>query len=237
MATLRAVVFDSDGTLLDSFELIVAAYQHVAERHNLKVPSPDDARLQLGRPLPDIIESLFPGQNIQELLHTNNSYFAKNVLMSTAFEGLNEMLGELSLIDLRLAVLTSGGHKIHNILDHHNINHYFTSGGHKIHNILDHHNINHYFTSVVHHERIYNYKPHPEGFLLAVKECGVQPEETIMVGDTVVGIQTGKNSGAMATIALTHGSGTREDLIAEKPDYLANDLNSVTKIISTLATK
>ncbi|MFZ1484114.1 MAG: HAD family hydrolase, partial [Candidatus Saccharimonadales bacterium] len=109
-----------------------------------------------------------------------------------------------------------------------------TSGGHKIQNILDHHNWSQYFSSVVHHERILRPKPDAEGFLLAAKECGVTPQEAIMVGDTVVDIETGNNADAFCTIALTHGFGTEEDLQHAKPAYLVGSLSELMPIFESI---
>ncbi len=216
MKPLKAVIFDADGTLLNSFELIYSAYVHVAKTHGLKVPSPEEIRSQMGNPLPDIFKSLYPGEDLRALLETNNSYVSANTMKSKAFEGVDELLSELRDMGLRLAILTSGGHKIQNILDHHNWSQYFSS--------------------VVHHERILRPKPDAEGFLLAAKECGVTPQEAIMVGDTVVDIETGNNAEAFSTIALTHRFGTEEDLLHAKPDYLVDSLAAIKPILVSLRT-
>lgn len=213
MSNLKAVIFDADGTLLNSFELIYSAYVHVAETHGLKVPSPEEIRSQMGNPLPDIFKTLYPGEDLQALLETNNTYVAANTMKSRAFEGVDELLNELKDMGLQLAILTSGGPKIQNILDHHNWSQYFSS--------------------VVHHERILRPKPDAEGFLLAAKECGVTPQEAIMVGDTVVDIETGNNADAFCTIALTHGFGTKEDLQHAKPDYIVESLHELKALMAS----
>lgn len=214
MIELKAVVFDSDGTLLNSFELIVAAYRHVAEAHNLHVPSPEAVRIQLGKSLPDIFKTFYPDYNVEKLLNTNSQFIAANTMSSEAFAGLHEMLEALHEAGLKLAILTSGSHKVVELLKHHRIEKYFTS--------------------VVHHERIKAPKPDPEGFLLATQECGVKAGETIMVGDTTVDVRAGKNAGAFATIAVTHGYSSVEKLRSAKPDYLLEDLYAVKSTICNL---
>jgi HAD superfamily hydrolase (TIGR01509 family) len=213
MNTLRAVIFDSDGTLLNSFELIYSAYVHVAETHGLRVPTPEEVQAQLGNSLPDMFRSLFPGEDTNSLLETNNAYIAANVMKSEAFEGVDELLTELKAMGLKLAILTSGSAKIHSVLKHHKLSEHFTS--------------------VVHHERITKPKPSAEGFILAAKECGAKPEESIMVGDMAVDIDTGKNAGALSTIALTHGFGTKESLEEAEPGYIVDSLSAIKPIIQT----
>ena len=209
-----AVVFDADGTLFDTFELIVSAYRHVAETHNLKVPTPEEVRVQLGKSLPDIFKYFYPDSDINILLHTNNQYVAANVMKSEAFTGVKELLYDLQTLGLKLAILTSGSPKVHNVMQHHGIESFFSS--------------------VVHHERVNHPKPDPQGFLLACNECGVEPEQAIMVGDTVIDIETGKNSHAFATIAVTHGFSLTKDLRQAQPNYIVKDISGIKETLLKL---
>ncbi len=206
----KAIIFDADGTLFNSFELIVAAYRHVSETHNLRIPSPEEIRVQLGNPLPDIFKLFYPNNDIQELLNTNSTFIAANMMKSEAYKGIDELLESLRKSGFKLAILTSGGAKIIELLEHHGITHQFDS--------------------VVHHERVTHYKPHPEGFLLAAKECGISANQCVMIGDTVADIMTGKNAGALATIGITHCYGKREDLEAAKPDWIVDSLSELTEL-------
>lgn len=214
MHTPRAIIFDADGTLFDTFELIVSAYHHVADVHGLVRPTPEQVRDQLGKSLPDIFRHFYPDANIEELLHTNNTYFAANAMKSAAFDGVADLLVELKAQGYMLGILTSGGSKI---IDS-----------------LQQHSLHPYFSSIVHHERIQNAKPDPEGFLLACLECDVLPHEAIMIGDTTYDIDTGKNAGAFATIAVTHGSGTLESLQQSNPTYIADGMSGVRDILASI---
>jgi pyrophosphatase PpaX len=214
MQYCKAVVFDADGTLFDTFDLIVSAYRHVAETHQLRVPTADEIHAQLGKALPDIFQHFYPDQDVQALLATNDKFVAANTMSSEAFAGVEELLQNLTKKGIKLAILTGGGSKIHNVLKQHGLDGFFTS--------------------VVHHERITRPKPDPEGFLLACLECGIKPEEAVMVGDTSYDIGAGKNAHALASIAVTHGFGTIEDLKQAKPDYTARDIFEVGDILSRL---
>jgi HAD superfamily hydrolase (TIGR01549 family) len=171
---------------------------------------------QMGKALPDIFKSLYPGFDVDTLLHTNNQYVAANAMKSEAFDGVEELLIYIQTEGAKLAILTSGSSKV---LD-----------------ILNHHNLEMYFTSIVHHERVQNPKPDPEGFLLACVECGVKPQEAIMVGDTSVDIETGRNASALATIAVTHGYGLLKDLENSKANYVVDDIAGIKDIIAKLIT-
>lgn len=211
MNKLKAIIFDADGTLLDSFELIYSAYKYVALEHHLQAPTANEVRNELGRPLPDIFATFYPEQNISELLETNSRYVAANTMKSKAFDGVEELLSSLKDRGYVLAILTSGGPKIVNILEHHGIDKYFAS--------------------IVHHERIKHPKPHPEGFFLAAKECGVLPEEAVMVGDTDVDVETAKNANAFSSIAITHGYHSVVRLKESEPDYMVDSLHEIIDLL------
>lgn len=214
MNTCKAVIFDADGTLFDTFELIVSTYHHVAKTYDAPAPTAPEVRAELGKPLSDILVHFFPGHDPAALLETNNTFFAENAMKSEAFAGVKDLLQELGDKGIKMAILTSGSEKVHKVLQHHGIDKYFSS--------------------VVHVERIKNPKPDPEGFLLACTECGVNPDEAVMVGDTTFDIETGKNAGALATIAVTHGFGEIDDLEKSNPDYTAKDIFEISTILSKL---
>jgi pyrophosphatase PpaX len=214
---IKAVVFDSDGTLLNSFELIVAAYEYVSGQFGYKAPTADEVRPQLGKALPDIYRALFPGCDADAMVRVNSEFISKNATRSAAFQGLNDMLQELEDAGLKLAILTGGNHKIHDLLEHHRIKQHFSS--------------------IVHCEQVVYVKPDPEGFFKILDELLVEPFETIMVGDTPNDIFTGKNGHAAATIGITHGYGNKADLIAADADYIVDSLKDLTARIKKLATE
>lgn len=214
MKNAKAIIFDADGTLFDSFEMIVAAYTHVSVSHGLPVPNSNDIRLKLGSPLHDMFHAFYPGVDIEPLLITNHDYVSKNIMKSEAFEGVELLLKELTSKNIKLGILTSGTASILATLEHHNLRQYFDS--------------------VVYTERIKKPKPDPEGFLLACHECGVLPEHALMVGDTIFDIETGRNAGALGTIAITHGFGNREDLEYSKPDFTVQNIFELRQLLSNI---
>lgn len=213
---VKAVIFDADGTLLDSFDVIMRAYAHLATMHGYPVATREEvkAHLALARPLPDIMQSFFPDHDVNELIRINGEFISEHIVEALAYEGLETLLADLYNRDIKLAIVTGGNSKM---LD-----------------ILRHHNIDHYFTSVVHCERVSKAKPDPEGFLLAAQECGVLPSEAVMVGDSPNDIFAGKNGGAAITIAITHGHGSRNDLLAADPDYTVDSLDELARCLEKL---
>lgn len=209
---IDAVVFDADGTLFNSRELILSAYRHVAREHGLRPPTDQEIGAHLGKGLRDIYRGLFPEHGDHDaLVRANGVFVAANLRMSTAFEGLAELLESLRADGKRLGLVTGGNAKIHEVLQHHNVEHFFGS--------------------IVHSERIVRQKPDPEGFHLALRELDVPPEHAVMVGDMRYDILTGKNGGAQATVGLTHGFGTHDELVVAGADYVVNDLGELQRLL------
>jgi len=213
---IKAVVFDSDGTLMDSGATIFGAYAYVAQKFGYPAPSDAEITAQLAQsyPLYQILQTFFPDEPIDELLKANGEYFSSQFTKTPTFTGARELLEELKNRDLRLAIVTGGNDKV---ID-----------------LFKHHKLEHYFSSMVYCDRVARSKPNPEGFLLAAEECAAQPNEIIMVGDSPNDIFAGKNAGAAYTIAITHGHASREVLTATNPDYIVDSLQELRVLFAQL---
>jgi len=214
--TIKAIVFDSDGTLLDSFAAIVEAYAYVAEHLGRPAPTVEEVRAQLSQayPLPQILTTFFPGEDIQRLLHLNTKYWETPGASSEKFAGAEQLITSLHEQGIKLAILTGGNAAVREVYRQHDLGQYFDS--------------------FVHCDRVARSKPHPEGFLLAVEECGVLPPETIMVGDSPSDLFAGKNGRAAIIIGITHGNGSRESLESTDPDYLVDSLPELGELLKQL---
>jgi phosphoglycolate phosphatase-like HAD superfamily hydrolase len=75
-ADIKAVVFDSDGTLLDGFSVFVKAYAHLAALHGLPAPTDDEVKAQMAEsyPLYQIMHTFFPGVPTEQLMRENGEY-------------------------------------------------------------------------------------------------------------------------------------------------------------------
>ncbi len=75
------------------------------------------------------------------------------------------------------------------------------------------------------------HKPSPEPLLVICKDLQVKPSETLMVGDTELDIQCGKNADSN-TCGVLYGYRTKDQLEKEKPDYIISGLNELVKTLS-----
>ena len=214
----EAVIFDLDGTLADTFPLIVAAWtaalgetlgrefstEEVVSRFGI----PDAAMLR--RELND-----HPEPVIEAALEKYFSHYESAHDMVQAFEGVPQMLQALHERGVPLGVMTGKGRRPADISLR-------LLGWSK------------YFGSVVTGEDVTEQKPAPDGVLLAAQELKVAPNRCAYVGDSPVDIGAGRAAG-MFTIAAAWQTFYSERLREAKPDAWAESPARLIEILNNSA--
>jgi phosphoglycolate phosphatase len=199
------IVFDWDGTVMDSTAVIASSIQ--AACGDLKLPVPDDetARHVIGLGLIQALRYAVPAapEEMYEPLvaRYRHHFFAQNDAIPL-FDQARETIIELHGGGYRLAVATG---KSRNGLDH----------------ALESTQMGEYFHATRTADRTFS-KPHPAMLLEIMDELDVPPERTLMVGDTTHDLQMAINAGVDA-VGLTHGAHPAEQLREMKPIALLNN--------------
>jgi phosphoglycolate phosphatase len=197
--TFDLIVFDWDGTLMDSAAAIVAAIQ--AASRDLALPAPDErsARHVIGLGLADALSYLFPELAASEheavAARYRYHYFAGDDEIPL-FEGVREMVDELAATGVLLAVATGKGRR--------GLDRALAATG---------------LATAFHATRCADEtfsKPHPAMLLELMDELGVDAARTLMVGDTTHDLEMARNA-RVAPLAVTYGAHTRESLSACAP--------------------
>ena len=182
----RAVLFDLDGTLVDSHPAIHASVVHTLGVHRIAL---DEERLReaMSRPLRDLFRHAVPdadGARIDRLARTYLEHYVVTMIeRSPPFDGIVAMLDGLLELGLPLAVLTNktelNGFKIAEA-------HFGSSR----------------FTTFVGSVPERANKPAPEGALLAASRLAAMPGDVWLVGDSPIDVATARNAG-MVSVAAT----------------------------------
>ena len=208
---MRAVVFDLDGTLIESLPLIAAAVNKVAQAHGFPPFEEETVRAAIGDGARVLIERLFSSVSTEGDLVALLSEFLTEYTGRTADESDPWRPGARALLDsaraqgLRLAILTNKPLPLTEA-------------------ILAKTDTRALFDSVRAPENSPAPKPDPRALTDLLEEAGLAPEETIFVGDSVVDFETGARAG-VETIGLRGGyggeGGTPPDLWLDDPPALA----------------
>lgn len=203
------VVFDWDGTLLDSAQAIVASMQAAARDLGLTPPDEATARRVIGLGLHDALSQALPGVPAGEYPRVAERYrhhYLSRDHELALFEGAQEMLEELADAGCLLAVAT-GKSRI-------GLDRAMDASG---------------LGALFHATRCAdecNSKPAPDMILEIMAELDAEPGRTLMVGDTTHDLQMARNAGVGA-LAVGYGAHSREALLAERPLGLFDDLSQL----------
>ncbi|MCX8144936.1 MAG: HAD-IA family hydrolase [Azovibrio sp.] len=193
------IVFDWDGTLMDSAAAIVHAIQ--AASRDLGLPEPDahEARHVIGLGLVDALQRAVPDLPAHEYPRMaeryRHHYLARDHEL-TLFAGVRELLEALACRGFRLAVATG---KSRLGLDR----------------ALAHSGLAPYFHALRCADQCHS-KPHPQMLEELMQELGAVPERTLMIGDTTHDLQMARNAGT-AGLGVSYGAHPREALCALEP--------------------
>lgn len=211
---IKAVFFDVDGTILNTKEFILQAFEHVFTVNNKPHLTRNHVQSLVGKALEECYECLIP--EIQyELLHAEHFKFQMSHLhLIETFPQIKEVLTQLKTDGIKLAAITNRTKR-------------------SVHVNLQSHGLYDLFDLILCIEDVKNLKPHPEPLLKAMKQCKVKPSEVIMVGDTESDIKAGKGAG-VKTVGVTYGFHSKQEMKACHPDYMIHSINELFPIINSI---
>jgi pyrophosphatase PpaX len=204
------VLFDVDGTLMDSTAFIVGAVEHTMRQHGRTPPTADAIARVLGPSLRECYQILAPGLDPAELCKTHRAWQVDHVDIIHPYPGAAECLRTLREAGLRVAAVTARSKA--------------SSLG-----SLDQTGLAGLLEFTISAEDVTQTKPHPEALLLALDRLGVAPADAVMVGDTTADIEAGRAAGTTTIGALYGFHG--EPLADSRPDYLVRSIADVPSII------
>jgi len=184
----QLIVFDWDGTLMDSEACIVTCMQQAAGEVGVAVPGHDAAKDVIGLGLAEAVQRLFTNEapaRWPELVAAYRRHFLGGELApSPLFEGVREVLSDLAESGLFLAVATG---KSRRGLDR----------------VLDESGLGDLFTITRCADETFS-KPHPQMLLDIMGYVGLDPQQTLMIGDTEYDVQMAANAGVDA-LGVSYG--------------------------------
>lgn len=201
------VVFDLDGTLVDTIGLIVASYQHTFT--TVLGVRQDEARIKgwIGQPLIRAFREVSP-EHADELYATYLEWnHANTERLIRRYAGVDALLTTLLSAGVPVAVATS---KLRG----------------PARAALRLAGLDELVAVLVTLEDTDRHKPDPQPLLCALDRLGRLAEDAVYVGDAVVDIEAARNAG-MAAIGVTWGAGVREAVVGARPDVVADTVEQL----------
>lgn len=188
MSAYELIVFDWDGTLMDSTHVIAASLQAACADVGVAVPSEADARYVIGLGLEDTFNHVAPGLDAdgrRRLSERYRHHFLAREGQAPLYGGVQQMLSELHGRGRRLAVATGKARR-------------------GLERALDQTGLRPWFEATRCADEGFA-KPHPDMLLMLLDITGVQPAHAVMVGDTTHDLELAANAGVDA-IAVDYGA-------------------------------
>lgn len=213
MGKLNTVLFDFDGTIMDTNELIVQSWQHTFKTVEGKHRAEEEILSTFGEPLHTTMEKLLPQIPVEEGISIYRNYHYDHfVSLINIFPGILELIKTLKEKGYKVGLVTS------------RLWHTTEIG-------LKKYDLEKYFDTIVTCDDTDKHKPDPEPARIALERLESKPEEAIMVGDSIFDILCAKGAGVKAALvgwALAVNEGDKAGENA--PDYIiekADDLLSI----------
>ena len=212
---MLALLFDLDGTLLDTFEQLLQAQNEALAAFGEPPLTAEQLRPLVGLPLTKQME-ITRGMRGPRVAAINDDYYRR---FQAALEngvrtypGVRETLAVLR--DRRIGTMTTRRQAVAD-------------------RMLRLAGIREFFTAVVGGDEVPRPKPEPDLPLFAAKALGLPANECVVVGDSPVDILAGKAAGA-STIAVAYGYGTREELMAAAPSRVIERFADLPSVLNSL---
>lgn len=207
----RAVVFDLDGTIVDSVELIVLSFQHAAREVLGREMTREESIANVGRPLREQMHMLSP-ERADELVAAYREFnHREHDRMLKLYDGILQLLHSLELAEVKLGLVTSKSR-------------YTTQMA------FDLCGIESYFDTSICADESPRNKPSPDPILLCLEQLGVPPAEAAYVGDAPADMQAAHAAGVHA-VGVTWGVFSAEALEVEKPDTVVHTVSGLAEFL------
>ena len=210
-----AVLFDLDGTLIDSIGLLLACMQYSFEGRT-HAPTEAEWIAGIGTPLAKQLEPFATSPEDVGVLVARYRSFQHDAhdRMTTTFDGVTETLETLHANGHPMALVTSKGNSM-------------------MLKSMRFTNIERFMSSMIGSDSCEIHKPDPFPVHMALRELGYEPHEAVFVGDSPHDVAAG-NAAGVTTIAALWGPFTREMLEPSRPTYFLDDIRGLVPLIERI---
>jgi pyrophosphatase PpaX len=209
-AVPRAVVFDLDGTLLDSLPLVLAAITHALEPFGTR-PTMEIFATLGGPPAQFLVPLLGDIKHLPVALERLGAFHRENAHLIRPYTGAGAVLNQLRQHGVRVGLWTGRDRVSTDWL-------------------LHQHELDGYFSTVVCGDDLSSHKPDPAGLLEIMRRMDVLPGETLLVGDSDVDVLGGVGGG-VDTLLIRHARAIEAGIAAQTWEIVASPHDAFSTVL------
>ena len=213
---ITTVLFDFDGTLLDTNELIMQSFEQLLNKYYPSQYTRKEILTFMGPTLAETFGSIDASKTDELIAEYREWNLANHDRLAFAFDGVTEVLPRLVDQGIRMAIVSTKKNDV-------------------VQKGLDLIGISHLFETVIGLDDVTNPKPDPEPLYLAMERMGVSKDEVLMVGDNFHDIEGGQNAGVQ-TAGVAWSLKGPEFLSTFHPSYMLTHISDLYDILGVSAT-
>ncbi|MDQ0199015.1 pyrophosphatase PpaX [Neobacillus ginsengisoli] len=208
---ITTILFDLDGTLIDTNELIITTYLHTLNKYYPSKYSREDVLPFMGPTLHEAFSTVDPDRVEEMILEYRTFNIANHDALVKEFAGVLETVGTLKEKGYKLGIVTTKRLDV-------------TLKGLRLMKLDS------FFEVIVAYDHVSKTKPDPEPIFKALEQLDSTPSEAMMVGDNYHDILAGKNAGTI-TAGCAWSIKGREYLAKYEPDYILENMADILTIL------
>ena len=202
---IECVIFDIDGTMTRTNDLIFASFNHVAAKRLGRTFSQAEIINLFGPPEEGGLRMVFPEEQIGPAMEELCEFYKQHhAALAALHPGIDDGLRYLKEKGIKLAVFTGKGRRTAEIT-------------------LQELNIDRYFDMVVSGNDVVNHKPHPEGIRKVLQAFSLRPANVLMIGDSLGDIKASRAAGVRMA-AVLWDSYDRDRVLDAGSDYVFHEV-------------
>ncbi len=213
---IKLIIYDLDGTLIDSKEAIVETFNRVVEELGEEACPADAIMEMIGLPLTEMFKKVLPEEKHEKIQACWDRFVVIYADVGSRkthiLPGVEETLKHFKGAGYLQSIAT-------------------TKRGDVASQLLGTLGLRGYFDLVLGINDVAAPKPAPDIINLTLKRLDVKPQESVLVEDTTIGLEAGKKAG-VHTIGVTTGTHNREKLATLNPNYIVDGLKELTRLLA-----
>jgi HAD superfamily hydrolase (TIGR01549 family) len=208
----RGIVFDLDGTLVDSLTTTFAAFNHAIVHYGGQPKTGAEIMSYFGPGESQIFAKIIGPEHARAAYVMAREYLDRNLAQVPLHRGVGELLERLKTASVPVAIFTGRSWDTTEMIL-------------KSHGLLDR------FVTVVANDHVKEHKPSPEGLRLALSRMKLEPSDAFMVGDHPADLIAARGAGTPGIAALWDPSARRELLEPHEPKHWAERPETIWEIL------
>jgi len=211
MRKYDGIIFDIDGTLTSTNELIFSSFNHITQKYMNKTMTNEEIISLFGPTEDKIIEDWF-GEKSEEVKNDYYNFYKTNHAMADIYPGIKELLHFIKEKNVLLSIYTGKGREASLIT-------------------LKQLGIYNYFDLIITGSDVKEHKPSPEGIEIFLEKFSLQKEKVLMVGDAPADIKAARAAGVQIA-SVVWDSYAYDKVVTMKSDFVFHSVEELKKFCS-----